>query len=324
MRSRPDVLTASRAVVILLIAQNVHLPKYFMKRCYSTTELAKIWEVSESTIKRWSDSGMIKCRKTVGGHRKFDLDSVLEFENRSGLVARAALAERAAEIDGEIEELLARPDFPELARRYRQAATAGKHHCVTEFLIRAYRRGFSLAMIGEEIISPALKEVGDQWRSGKIRVFEEHLATTATTQALSELHDIVEKKQSQDRLALVGCPDGEIHQIAAEVVRYLLEGEGWTVIYLGPFTPLFTFTDAINIIKPDLVCISATIADDLERSARDYEPLRRAAAKHQTKIVMGGLALTDEQARARFRGAYYASSFYDLMGFLREWNPSKS
>jgi methanogenic corrinoid protein MtbC1 len=282
-----------------------------------------MWEVSESTIKRWSDSGMIKCRKTVGGHRKFDLDSVLEFENRSGLVARAALAERAAEIDGEIEELLGRPDFPELARRYRQAATAGKQHCVSELLMRAYLRGFSLAMISEEIIRPALKEVGDLWRAGVIRVFEEHLATTATTQALSELHNIVEKKHGQDRLALVGCPDGEIHQVAAEVIRYLLEGEGWTVIYLGPFTPLFTFTDAVNIIKPDLVCISATMADDLERNARDYEHLRRAASKHKTKIVIGGLALEDEQARARFRGAYYASTLYDLMGFLPESNPSK-
>ena len=279
-----------------------------------------MWEVSESTVKRWSDSGMIKCRKTVGGHRKFDLDSVLEFENRSGLVERAALAERTAEIDGEIEELLALPDFPELARRYRQAATAGKHHCVSELLKRAYLRGFSFPIISEEIITPALKEVGDLWRAGNIRVFEEHLATEATTQALSELHNIVEKKDSQDRLALVGCPDGEIHQVASEVVRYLLEGEGWTVIYLGPFTPLFTFTDAVNIIKPDLVCISATIADDLERTTRDYEHLRRAASKHKTRIVIGGLALNDEQARARFRGTYYASTFYDLMGFLQEWN----
>lgn len=284
-----------------------------MKRSYSTIELAKMWDVSESTIKRWADNGMIKCRKTVGGHRKFDLDSVLQFENRSGLVARAVQATRAAEIDREIEELLAGPDFAELARRYRQVALAGKYHCVAELLIRAYLRGFSLAMICEEIIRPALNEVGDSWRAGKIKILDEHLATSTTIQALSELHGIVEKKKSQGRLALVGCPDGEIHQIASEVVRYLLEGEGWTVIYLGPLTPLFTFTDAINIIKPDLVCISATIVDDLERATRDYEQLRRAASKHQTKIIMGGQALNDEQARARFRGAYHASSVYDLL-----------
>jgi methanogenic corrinoid protein MtbC1 len=287
-----------------------------MKRSYSTIELAKMWDVSESTIKRWADNGMIKCRKTVGGHRKFDLDSVLQFENRSGLVARAVQATRAAEIDREIEELLAGPDFAELARRYRQVALAGKYHCVAELLIRAYLRGFSLAMICEEIIRPALNEIGDSWRAGKIKILDEHMATSATIQALSELHGIVEKKKSQGRLALVGCPDGEIHQIGSEVVRYLLEGEGWTVIYLGPLTPLFTFTDAINIIKPDLVCISATIVDDLERATRDYEQLRRAASKHQTKIVMGGQALNDEQARARFRGAYHASSVYDLLHML--------
>jgi len=277
-----------------------------------------MWEVSESTVKRWADSGMIKCRKTVGGHRKFDFNCVLEFENRSGLVARALQAERAAEIDSEIEELLALPDFAELARRYGQVARAGKYHCVAELLTRAYLRGFSLAVISEEILRPAFDEVGEMWRAAKIRVFEEHLATSVTTQALAELHDIVEKKQSQGRLALVGCPDGEIHQVGSEVVRYLLEAEGWTVIYLGPFTPLFTFTDAVNIIKPDLVCISATIVDDLERSSRDYEQLRRAASKHQTRVVIGGQAFNDQQARSRFRGAYHASTVYDLLEFVQQ------
>lgn len=278
-----------------------------------------MWDVSESTIKRWADNGMIKCRKTVGGHRKFDFDSVLEFENRSGLVVRAVQAERAAEIDGEIEELLARPDFAELARHYCKVAMAGKYHCAAELLIRAHVRGFSLAIISEEIIKPALYEVGEMWRAGKTRVFEEHVATRVTTQALAELHDIVEKQESQERLALVGCPDQEIHQLGSEVVRYLLEGEGWTVIYLGPFTPLFTFTDAVNILKPDLVCISATIVDDLERAARDYEQLRRAASKHKTRIAIGGQAFNDEQARARFRGAYYAPTVYDLLELVRQW-----
>lgn len=259
---------------------------------------------------------MIKCRKTIGGHRKFDFDSVLEFENRSGLVVRAVQAERAAEIDVEIEELLARSDFAELARRYCKVAMAGKSHCVAELLIRAYLRGFSLATISEEIIRPALDEVGERWRAGKTRVFEEHLASRVTTEALADLHDIVEKKQSQERLALVGCPDGEIHQLGSEVVRYLLEGEGWTVIYLGPFTPLFTFTDAVNILKPDLVCISATIVNDLERMTRDYDQLRRAASKHQTRIAIGGRAFNDEQARGRFRGAFHASTVYDLLEFV--------
>jgi methanogenic corrinoid protein MtbC1 len=195
---------------------------------------------------------------------------------------------------------------------------AGKYHCVAELLIRSHLRGFSLAIISEEIIKPALFEVGEMWRSGKIRVFEEHMASRVTTQALAELHTIVEKKQSQGRLALVGCPDGEIHQLGSEVVRYLLEGEGWTVIYLGPFTPLFTFTDAVNILKPDLVCISATIVDDLERASRDYNQLRRAASKHHTRIVIGGQAFNDEQARARFRGAYHAPTVYDFLEFVRQ------
>ena len=46
-----------------------------------------MWDVSESTIKRWADAGLLKCQKTVGGHRKFGLDEVSRFQNRSGLIA---------------------------------------------------------------------------------------------------------------------------------------------------------------------------------------------------------------------------------------------
>lgn len=276
-----------------------------------------MWDVSESTIKRWSDAGMLKCRKTVGGHRKFDLDDVFEFQNRSGLISKKASAGRAqSEANNDLDTLVAGHDFAELSRLYRESAIAGRHTVTSKMLSRAYSRGLSLATISEEIIKPALHEIGDMWRAGKVRVFEEHLATFATTQAINELHSITIRKPRSDKLALVGCSDGELHQIAATLVRSLLEAEGWSVIYLGPLTPLFSFADTIGKLKPELVCVSATMADDLERAARDYETLRRAASKHGAKIIMGGLALEDERVRARFRGALYAATMHDLLSIL--------
>ena len=49
---------------------------------FSSNDLAKIFSVNESTIKRWADSGKLRCLRTVGNHRRFPLELVSEFVAR--------------------------------------------------------------------------------------------------------------------------------------------------------------------------------------------------------------------------------------------------
>ena len=288
-----------------------------MKQSYSTKELARMWDVSESTIKRWADAGTLKCRKTVGGHRKFELEDILEFQNHCGLGDTAPAAGKdCAELDAELERLLDASDFAGLSERFKQAALSGCCGFASSLLNQYHSHGMTLVAIAEEIISPAMHDVGEMWRAGKIGVLDEHLATLATTRALADLRSKIKKEQESNRLALVGCAEGELHQVASSLVRDLLESQGWQVVYLSQHTPLFSFAEAVTRFKPELVCISITMCDNLERAARDYEGLRRAASKHGAKVVIGGAALKDEDVRARFRGASYASTLRDLLDVI--------
>lgn len=285
-----------------------------MKQSYSTKELAQMWDVSESTIKRWADAGMLKCRKTIGGHRKFELEDIVEFQNQCDLAKKEAAAEkRTSECNSELKRLLDDADFQGLSTCYKQAALAGQSVLVSSLINQWSEHGLSLATIGEDIIKPAMREVGELWRTGKIRVLDEHLATLSTMEALTDLHRDVAKNVDSNRLAIVGCSEGELHQLASILVRDLLETEGWKVVYLGSHTPLFSFAEAINRFKPQVVCISITMTDNLERAVRDYEALRRTALKHETKIIIGGTALKNDEVRARFRDALYLETLHDLL-----------
>jgi MerR family transcriptional regulator, light-induced transcriptional regulator len=290
-----------------------------MKQSFSTKELAEMWDVSESTVKRWADAGALPCRKTVGGHRKFELDDIVEFQSRCGLAKLPAhLAGGRSDSPCEFKHLLETADYQALAERFRQAALAGQFDFVAYLFNKSQEHGMSLASIGEELIRPAMREVGELWRTGKIGVLDEHLAMVATCGALTALHANVEKKDEAERLAIVGCAEGELHQLAALLVRDLLESEGWKVIYFGSPTPLFAFAEAVDRFSPQLVCISITMADHIERARRDYEDLRRAAERQQTKIILGGAALTDPAVRARFPEAHYADSLHDLLDLIKK------
>lgn len=276
-----------------------------------------MWDVSESTIKRWADAGLLKCQKTVGGHRKFDIDEVSRFQSRNGPVASQR---RVLKADGDatddLEAILAAPDFSRLAQLYKERSLAGQERAVAALVTQAFLHDISMTTICEKIIRPAMWEIGELWREGKVQVFEEHLATFATVQALTELQALVPRKRAQNRLALVGCAEGEFHQVATLMVRHLLEAEGWKVISLGTHTPLFSFNDAINKFKPELVCISTTMVDNLERVARDFNALHRTASKHGTRLVVGGMALESEAMRTRLRGAIYVSTLYELLTLI--------
>ena len=290
-----------------------------MKQSYSTKELAEMWDVSESTVKRWADAGALPCRKTVGGHRKFELDDIVEFQSRCGLAKLPAhLANGRSESPCEFKHLLETADYGALAERFRQAALAGQFEFVSYLFNKAQEHGMSLATIGEKLIRPAMREVGELWRTGKIGVLDEHLAMVATVEALAALHANVEKKSEAGQLAIVGCAEGELHQLAAMMVRDLLESQDWQVIYFGSPTPLFSFAEAVDRFKPQLVCISITMADHIERARRDYEDLRRAAERQQTTIVLGGAALTDTAVRARFPESHYADSLHDLLNLVKK------
>jgi methanogenic corrinoid protein MtbC1 len=92
------------------------------------------------------------------------------------------------------------------------------------------------------------------------------------------------------------------------------------VIQLGEHTPLFSYAEAVNRFDADLACVSITMTDNIERAARDYEGLRRAAAKRGARIVMGGAALEDNEVRARFRGAFYAPTLQEFLGLISQSN----
>ena len=92
-----------------------------MKQSYSTKELAKMWDVSESTVKRWADAGMLRCRKTAGGHRKFEIRDVVEFQGRCGLDKKGGGATRErCGFENEIERLLTESDFAGLSDLFKR------------------------------------------------------------------------------------------------------------------------------------------------------------------------------------------------------------
>ena len=68
------------------LIQPIYLQPEMSETNYLTTkEVAQLCRVSDATVKRWEDAGLLKSERTCGKHRRFRADEVARFQRMQGL-----------------------------------------------------------------------------------------------------------------------------------------------------------------------------------------------------------------------------------------------
>jgi len=165
-----------------------------MNHYFSTRELSKLCGVGETTVKRWSNMGLIKHHKTVGQHRKFKLEDVLEFISKNHIqipseqIEQLKLEKQSSDnLDLGAEIILVKGDTEALAQRLYTCLCAKKKDEVEVLLIRAFEQKLSFATIFDKMIAPTMHKVGMLWQHQKICAAEEHVLSNIMIEAIMRL-----------------------------------------------------------------------------------------------------------------------------------------
>ena len=277
----------------------------------TTREVAKLLLVSEATVKRWADDGLLVPRKTAGGHRRFSLQSIARLRREQGVAPAGEAREKRARKKMAPGKLPSAESFSDLLLSANEAEATAE-------LIDAYLQSHTLAKLFDTTITNAMHRVGDLWFNGAITIADEHLATHVMLNALQKLRSIVVPGQSTGLKAVCCGIEGDFHELPIHLAEMTLESEGWDISNLGPNTPLFTLRDMVARKKPDLVCISARSIVDLDRATTEYAQFRKIIEKINATTVLGGEAFRDTNLRQRFPAEFHAESFAGLSTFVKE------
>ena len=276
----------------------------------TTRDVAKLLLVSEATVKRWADDGLLLPKKTVGGHRRFSIQSVALLRREQG-ISPAAQSPTKRVRKRNPRSLPSAESFSELLLSDNEAE-------VTAQLIDAYLQNHALATLFDTTITNAMHRVGDLWFNGTITIADEHLAARVMLSALQKLRGIVVPGHPTGLKAISCGLEGDLHELPIHLAEIIFESEGWDISNLGPNTPLFTLRDMVAQKKPDLVCISARSIVDLDRATTEYAQLRKIIEKSNGTAVLGGEGFRDSTLRQRFPAEFYGESFAGLSTFLKE------
>ena len=152
------------------------------------------------------------------------------------------------------------------SRTYLDALRAANAAGAYRVASRALDEGMSLAALYQEVITPAMYELGRLWEKGAITVADEHLATALTHRVLAALrppafvNQAFEGDSPKDR-AMLAAVQGEQHALGLRMAADLLEDAGYQTIYLGADVPTGALLQAIDSLSPTLLGLSATMPE---------------------------------------------------------------
>jgi MerR family transcriptional regulator, light-induced transcriptional regulator len=154
----------------------------------------------------------------------------------------------------------------------------------------------------EQLVQPALEEVGELWRTHRIGVADEHLAVSVARMVVSSLYPRFPWPHGGPR-ALVACVEGELHDFGVQLLADLLALEGWDTQSLGGDTPTDELVRWAREVHPRFIGLSVATAARLPVAQRAAAVLRTAVPG--VPVLLGGQVLRSEQGlEARALGVH--------------------
>lgn len=285
-----------------------------ISKSFTTKEVARLCRVSDATVKRWEDAGIIKSERTNGGHRRFRAEEIARFQREQGLGTKKTLGDESVfAANNRCAELKTQSDSTLF-----DALIAGCEAVTTEMLVGAHLDGRRLPEIFDEMVCPAMRAIGEKWFAGEITVAQEHLATRTICNAVFKLRSCLPVPEPAGKLAVCCALESDFHELPTLLAQITIENEGWEVLNFGANTPLYCLIEETSKHLPDMICISSTIISDIERLSRDFANFRDLAVKQKISLALGGKIFDDACMRKRFPADLYAQSFTDVAEYARE------
>ncbi|MBN2491012.1 MAG: MerR family DNA-binding transcriptional regulator [Planctomycetes bacterium] len=285
-----------------------------MKLTLSPKELAQAIGVSESSLKRWADKGVIEVTRTAGGHRRIPVPEAIRFirESRATLVDPRILG--LSDLETLDSEHGASTIGDEAEQLYR-FLVAGDAPRARGLILSLYLGGESVASICDGPVREAMHRIGELWQHDPSGVFAEHRATDICLQALNQLRLTLPAPQSE-MVAVGGAPAGDPYLLPSLIAATVLAAEGFAAVNLGPDTPYETLLVAAREHRARLVWLSVSSEVDARAFNREVKALAQELAGAGVCVVVGGRR-AEQLSLAPADNLYRGHSMGELVAFAR-------
>ncbi len=184
-------------------------------------------------------------------------------EHENKVVVTAALKKKIFDAlkDGDIEEIV------DVAGKYKEQA--------------------SLAEFYDDILRPVLYDVGYLWQENKLDIGMEHVCSNTANKTICKITGSIKPNDRMENI-IICTPDGELHNIACNIIESLLFEKGFLVNNVSPSIPTDSMINYIDETKPFMILISVTLKDNIGSAIR---LVKKISTIISIPILVGGQAI---------------------------------
>src|SRR6185503_19967368 len=167
--------------------------------------------------------------------------------------------------------------------------------------------------VQNEVLLPAMKEVGDKFGAGELILPFVLQAAEVIKKAVKRLEQFLEKAEGYTKGKVVlATVYGDVHDIGKSLVNTILSNNGYTVFDLGKQVPVNTIIEKALEVGADAIGLSALLVSTSKQMPLCVQELDRRGIK--IPVLIGGAAINRRFGRrAMFvegERAYEAGVFY--------------
>lgn len=285
------------------------------RRGLAIDQVSRLLGIPTPTIRSWERRhGVPVVSRTAGGHRRYTGEQVDMLRRLRDLVAQGRRPVDAAAAVRSEQHTSPAP----LVGAFLQAARALQPSAIIEILNTA-QQTLGLGRTVDEVLLPALREVGEWWQHDEANVLPEHLATHATQTWLAQAGS-ARARQGRAGPVILCCGPRDQHTLALEAMAALLRERGCDCRVLGARTPESSLVRAVG----DTAAVAVVLVCHLSANRpAAVEALRRTAATPAHLFYAGG-GFSSRQARQGLPGRYLGTNLSQAVELVTESLPSST
>jgi len=291
----------------------------------TTSQVADLLDVHPSTVKRWCNDEELHYAKTDGGHRRIHLKDALDLARERDIPTfLQPFRPYEGHVWSAVSEVVEGPSYERVHTLAMGWLRRGKMDRLAQLFFELGRHPeIPFPSLCDRGIAGFMRLVGEAWRSGQLRVGEEHMVTEVLTEVLVRLRSELGYSALAERsgngspgaprsrngngafpdavptgpaeglpvgVAIVGSMEGDRHSLAPQCLRLLLERRGWQVYYLGADVPVEDFSAMQKARGAGLVAVSfapPSTGADMKRCIRILSEFYDRT--HPFSLALGGI-----------------------------------
>lgn len=170
---------------------------------------------------------------------------------------------------------------------------------------QAMSAGIPLHEILAKGVSEAADIIGHKYENGEYFLSELVVSGEIMKEVTTVLRPLIEREtETSLGTVVIGTAKGDLHDIGKNIVASLLRGAQFKVIDLGVDVSPDKFVKAVKDNKSAIVGVSALLTVTMPQIGNVNNALIAAGMRSETRLIVGGAALTQDYASRMGADAY--------------------